>query len=282
MAKPSLNDVKVVEDEYTGTNPLTDVSRPKAMPAARRVRDVLGYLCRVSEGRYRRHGGGKYRSPRGQRPGGKRVKGDPFIRRSPHRSRSRSPTREKGDHISIVTSLMSRLTRLAARPLEAKVTNDGKVDLTDVTVVEDEYTGTGKVENLSCPKIHASPWMRAWTASATSCRGPTRTLRLTWWSNTAHPRHHPSGKVAGDLFGVRSFRAKPQTPPTTPPTTPPATPAWGYSSLPGDLRLLLLLRRRASPLLCQTGASALALCGWRGLLAGGGAAGAGAARRRGK
>lgn len=270
-----LNDVKVVEDEYTGTNPLTDVSCPKAtlaigesmMCSATSVASAKDVDADKVE---------NTAHPEGNDPGGKRVKGDPSKAVTTPKPKPK-PNEEKGDpHISIVKTV-DEPTYKAGDTLhwKFKVTNDGKVDLTDVTVVEDEYTGTGKVENLSCPKTTLAV-DESMDCSATSVASD-KDAEADMVENTAHPEgNDPSGKrVKGDPSkAVTKPEPKPQTPPTTPPATPPApvtppaTPPAPQESKPAALPV--------------TGASALALAGGVALLAGGGAAGVAAARRRGK
>ena len=265
-----LNDVKVVEDEYTGANPLTDVSCPKATLA---IGESM--MCSAtSVATDKDVDADKIENtahPEGNDPGGKRVKGDPSKAVTTPKPKPK-PNEEKGDpHISIVKTV-DEPTYKAGDTLhwKFKVTNDGKVDLTDVTVVEDEYTGTGKVENLSCPKTTLAV-DESMDCSATSVASD-KDAEADKIENTAHPEgNDPSGKrVKGDPSkAVTKPEPKPQTPPTTPPTTPPATPPAPQESKPA-----------AS--LPVTGASAAALVGGVALLAGGGAAGVAAARRRGK
>ena len=270
-----LNDVKVVEDEYTGTNPLTDVSCPSTtlaigesmMCSATSVASAKDVDADKIE---------NTAHPEGNDPGGKRVKGDPSKAVTTPKPKPK-PNEEKGDpHISIVKTV-DEPTYKAGDTLhwKFKVTNDGKVDLTDVTVVEDEYTGTGKVENLSCPKTTLAV-DESMDCSATSVASD-KDAEADKIENTAHPEgNDPSGKrVKGDPSkAVTKPEPKPQTPPTTPPATPPApvtppaTPPAPQESKPAALPV--------------TGASALALAGGVALLAGGGAAGVAAARRRGK
>ena len=270
-----LNDVKVVEDEYTGTNPLTDVSCPKVtlaigesmMCSATSVASAKDVDADKVE---------NTAHPEGNDPGGKRVKGDPSKAVTTPKPKPK-PNEEKGDpHISIVKTV-DEPTYKAGDTLhwKFKVTNDGKVDLTDVTVVEDEYTGTGKVENLSCPKTTLAV-DESMDCSATSVASD-KDAEADKIENTAHPEgNDPSGKrVKGDPSkAVTKPEPKPQTPPTTPPATPPApvtppaTPPAPQESKPAALPV--------------TGASALALAGGVALLAGGGAAGVATARRRGK
>lgn len=270
-----LNDVKVVEDEYTGTSPLTDVSCPKVtlaigesmMCSATSVATAKDVDADKVE---------NTAHPEGNDPGGKRVKGDPSKAVTTPKPKPK-PNEEKGDpHISIVKTV-DEPTYKAGDTLhwKFKVTNDGKVDLTDVTVVEDEYTGTGKVENLSCPKTTLAV-DESMDCSATSVASD-KDAEADMVENTAHPEgNDPSGKrVKGDPSkAVTKPEPKPQTPPTTPPATPPApvtppaTPPAPQESKPAALPV--------------TGASAAALVGGVALLAGGGAAGVATARRRGK
>lgn len=275
-----LNDVKVVEDEYTGTNPLTDVSCPKAtlaigesmMCSATSVASAKDVDADKVE---------NTAHPEGNDPGGKRVKGDPSKAITTPKPKPK-PNEEKGDpHISIVKTV-DEPTYKAGDTLhwKFKVTNDGKVDLTDVTVVEDEYTGTGKVENLSCPKTTLAV-DESMDCSATSVASD-KDAEADMVENTAHPEgNDPSGKrVKGDPSkAVTKPEPKPQTPPTTPPTTPPATPPAPVTP-PATPPAPQESKPAAS--LPVTGASAAALVGGVALLAGGGAAGVAAARRRGK
>ena len=190
------------------------------------------------------------------------MKGDPSKAVTTPKPKPK-PNEEKGDpHISVVKTV-DEPTYKAGDTLhwKFKVTNDGRVDLTDVTVVEDEYTGTGKVENLSCPKTTLAV-DESMDCSATSVASD-KDAEADKIENTAHPEgNDPSGKrVKGDPSkAVTKPEPKPQTPPTTPPAPQESKPA----ALP------------------VTGASALALAGGVALLAGGGAAGVAAARRRGK
>lgn len=261
-----LNDVKVVEDSYTGTNPLTDVSCPKTtlaigesmMCSATSVASAKDVDADKIE---------NTAHPEGNDPGGKRVKGDPSKAVTTPKPKPR-PNEEKGDpHISIVKTV-DEPTYKAGDTLhwKFKVTNDGKVDLTDVTVVEDKYTGTGKVENLSCPKKELTV-DESMECSATSVASD-KDVEAGKVENTAHPEgNDPKGKrVKGDPSkAVTKPEPKPQTPPTVPPATPPAPQV-----------------SKPAPTLPVTGASAAALVGGVALLAGGGAAGVAAARRRGK
>ena len=261
-----LNDVKVVEDEYTGTNPLTDVSCPKTtlaigesmMCSATSVASAKDVDADKIE---------NTAHPEGNDPGGKRVKGDPSKAVTTPKPKPK-PNEEKGDpHISIVKTV-DEPTYKAGDTLhwKFKVTNDGKVDLTDVTVVEDAYTGTGKVENLSCPKT-ALAVDESMDCSATSV-ATDKDVEAGKVENTAHPEgNDPKGKrVKGDPSkAVTKPEPKPQTPPTVPPATPPAPQA-----------------SKPAPTLPVTGASVAAVAGGVALLAGGGAAGVAAARRRGK
>ena len=253
-----LNDVKVVEDEYTGTNPLTDVSCPSTtlaigesmMCSAASVASAQDVDADKVE---------NTAHPEGNDPGGKRVKGDPSKAVTTPKPKPK-PNEEKGDpHISIVKTV-DEPTYKAGDTLHwrFKVTNDGKVDLTDVTVVEDEYTGTGKVENLSCPKTTLAV-DESMDCSATSVASD-KDVEAGKVENTAHPEgNDPKGKrVKGDPSKAVT---KPEPKPQTPPAPQVPKPA---ASLP------------------VTGASAAALVGGVALLAGGGAAGVAAARRRGK
>ena len=254
-----LNDVKVVEDEYTGTNPLTDVSCPSTTLA---IGESM--MCSATSVASDKDAEAdkieNTAHPEGNDPGGKRVKGDPSKAVTTPKPK---PNEEKGDpHISIVKTV-DEPTYKAGDTLhwKFKVTNDGKVDITDVTVVEDEYTGTGKVENLSCPKTTLAV-DESMDCSATSVASD-KDAEADKIENTAHPEgNDPSGKrVKGDPSKAVT---KPEPNPQTPPTTPPAPQESKPAALP------------------VTGASALALAGGVALLAGGGAAGVAAARRRGK
>lgn len=261
-----LNDVKVVEDEYTGTSPLTDVSCPKTtlaigesmMCSATSVASAQDVDADKIE---------NTAHPEGNDPKGKRVKGDPSKAVTTPKPKPK-PNEEKGDpHISIVKTV-DEPTYKAGDTLhwKFKVTNDGKVDLTDVTVVEDKYTGTGKVENLSCPKKELAV-DESMECSATSVASD-KDVEAGKVENTAHPEgNDPKGKrVKGDPSKAVT---KPEPKPQTPPTVPPATPPTPQASKPATT-------------LPVTGASAAALVGGVALLAGGGATGVAAARRRGK
>lgn len=261
-----LNDVKVVEDEYTGTNPLTDVSCPSTtlaigesmMCSATSVASAKDVDADKVE---------NTAHPEGNDPSGKRVKGDPSKAVTTPKPKPK-PNETPGDpHISIVKTV-DEPTYKAGDTLhwKFKVTNDGKVDLADVTVVEDKYTGTGKVENLSCPKTTLAV-DESMDCSATSVASD-KDVEAGKVENTAHPEgNDPKGKrVKGDPSkAVTKPEPKPQTPPTVPPATPPAPQV-----------------SKPAPTLPVTGASAAALVGGVALLAGGGAAGVAAARRRGK
>lgn len=253
-----LNDVKVVEDQYTGTSPLTDVSCPSTtlgigesmMCSATSVATAKDVDADKVE---------NTAHPEGHDPGGKRVKGDPSKAVTTPKPKPK-PNEEKGDpHISIVKTV-DEPTYKAGDTLhwKFKVTNDGKVDLADVTVVEDEYTGTGKVENLSCPKTTLAV-DESMDCSATSVASD-KDVEAGRVENTAHPEgNDPSGKrVKGNPSKAVT---KPEPKPQTPPAPQASKPA---ASLP------------------VTGASVAALVGGVALLAGGGAAGVAAARRRGK
>ena len=257
-----LNDVLVVEDAYTGTNPLTDVSCPKTTLAVGESMDCSA----TSVASAKDVEADKIENtahPEGNDPGGKRVKGDPSKAVTTPKPKPK-PNEEKGDpHISLVKTV-DEPTYKAGDTLhwKFKVTNDGKVDLADVTVVEDEYTGTGKVENLSCPKTTLAV-DESMDCSATSVASD-KDAEAGKVENTAHPEgNDPSGKrVKGDPSkAVTKPEPKPQTPPA--PVTPPA---------PKDAKPAVSLP--------VTGASALALVGGVALLAGGGAAGVAAARKR--
>ena len=157
-----------------------------------------------------------------------------------------------------------------------KVTNDGETILNDVKVVEDEYTGTSPLTDVSCP-VATLAIGESMDCSATSVAS-AQDVDADKIENTAHPEgNDPSGKrVKGDPSkAVTNPKPKPQTPPTTPPATPP-TPVTPPATPPAP--------QEAKPAvsLPVTGASAAALVGGVGLLAGGGAAGVAAARRRGK
>ena len=144
-----------------------------------------------------------------------------------------------------------------------KVTNDGETILNDVKVVEDQYTGTSPLTDVSCPSTTLAIG-ESMMCSATSVAS-AKDVDADKIENTAHPEgNDPSGKrVKGDPSkAVTKPEPKPQTPPTVPPATPPAP--------------------KPAVNLPVTGASALALAGGVALLAGGGAAGVAAARRRGK
>ena len=155
-----------------------------------------------------------------------------------------------------------------------KVTNDGETILNDVKVVEDEYTGTSPLTDVSCP-VATLAIGESMDCSATSVAS-AQDVDADKIENTAHPEgNDPSGKrVKGDPSkAVTNPKPKPQTPPTTPPTTPPVTPP-ATPPAPQESKPAVSLP--------VTGASAAALVGGVGLLAGGGAAGVAAARRRGK
>ena len=144
-----------------------------------------------------------------------------------------------------------------------KVTNDGETILNDVKVVEDQYTGTNPLTDVSCPKTTLAV-DESMDCSATSVASD-KDAEADKIENTAHPEgNDPGGKrVKGDPSkAVTTPEPKPQTPPTVPPATPPAP--------------------KPAVNLPVTGASAAALVGGVALLAGGGAAGVAAARRRGK
>ena len=161
-----------------------------------------------------------------------------------------------------------------------KVTNDGETILNDVKVVEDEYTGTSPLTDVSCPvaTLAIGESMDCFATSVASAQD----VDADKIENTAHPEgNDPSGKrVKGDPSkAVTNPKPKPQTPPTTPPTTPPATPPTPVTppATPPAPQ-----ESKPAVSLPVTGASAAALVGGVGLLAGGGAAGVAAARRRGK
>lgn len=161
-----------------------------------------------------------------------------------------------------------------------KVTNDGETILNDVKVVEDEYTGTSPLTDVSCP-VATLAIGESMDCSATSV-ATDKDIEADKIENTAHPEgNDPSGKrVKGDPSkAVTNPKPKPQTPPTTPPTTPPATPPTPVTppATPPAPQ-----ESKPAVSLPVTGASAAALVGGVGLLAGGGAAGVAAARRRGK
>ena len=161
-----------------------------------------------------------------------------------------------------------------------KVTNDGETILNDVKVVEDEYTGTSPLTDVSCP-VATLAIGESMDCSATSVAS-AQDVDADKIENTAHPEgNDPSGKrVKGDPSkAVTNPKPKPQTPPTTPPTTPPATPPTPVTppATPPAPQ-----ESKPAVSLPVTGASAAALVGGVGLLAGGGAAGVAAARRRGK
>ena len=161
-----------------------------------------------------------------------------------------------------------------------KVTNDGETILNDVKVVEDEYTGTSPLTDVSCPAATLAIG-ESMDCSATSV-ATDKDIEADKIENTAHPEgNDPSGKrVKGDPSkAVTNPKPKPQTPPTTPPTTPPATPPTPVTppATPPAPQ-----ESKPAVSLPVTGASAAALVGGVGLLAGGGAAGVAAARRRGK
>lgn len=161
-----------------------------------------------------------------------------------------------------------------------KVTNDGETILNDVKVVEDEYTGTSPLTDVSCP-VATLAIGESMGCSATSVAS-AQDVDADKIENTAHPEgNDPSGKrVKGDPSkAVTNPKPKPQTPPTTPPTTPPATPPTPVTppATPPAPQ-----ESKPAVSLPVTGASAAALVGGVGLLAGGGAAGVAAARRRGK
>ena len=276
-----LNDVKVVEDEYTGTNPLTDVSCPKTtlaigesmMCSATSVASAKDVDADKIE---------NTAHPEGSDPGGKRVKGDPSKAVTTPKPKPK-PNEEKGDpHISIVKTVDESAYKAGdTLHWKFKVTNDGKVDLTDVTVVEDAYTGTGKVENLSCPKTTLAV-DESMDCSATSV-ATDKDAEADMVENTAHPEgNDPSGKrVKGDPSkAVTKPEPKPQTPPTTPPTTPPAPVTPPAPTTPPATPPAPQENKPAA--LPVTGASVALVAGGVALLAGGGAAGVTAARRRGK
>ena len=157
-----------------------------------------------------------------------------------------------------------------------KVTNDGETILNDVKVVEDEYTGTSPLTDVSCP-VATLTIGESMDCSATSVAS-AQDVDADKIENTAHPEgNDPSGKrVKGDPSkAVTNPKPKPQTPPTTPPATPP-TPVTPPATPPAPQE------SKPAVSLPVTGASAAALVGGVGLLAGGGAAGVAAARRRGK
>ena len=147
-------------------------------------------------------------------------------------------------------------------------------------VVEDEYTGTSPLTDVSCP-VATLAIGESMDCSATSVAS-AQDVDADKIENTAHPEgNDPSGKrVKGDPSkAVTNPKPKPQTPPTTPPTTPPATPPTPVTppATPPAPQ-----ESKPAVSLPVTGASAAALVGGVGLLAGGGAAGVAAARRRGK
>lgn len=161
-----------------------------------------------------------------------------------------------------------------------KVTNDGETILNDVKVVEEEYTGTSPLTDVSCP-VATLAIGESMDCSATSVAS-AQDVDADKIENTAHPEgNDPSGKrVKGDPSkAVTNPKPKPQTPPTTPPTTPPATPPTPVTppATPPAPQ-----ESKPAVSLPVTGASAAALVGGVALLAGGGAAGVAAARRRGK
>ena len=161
-----------------------------------------------------------------------------------------------------------------------KVTNDGETILNDVKVVEDEYTGTSPLTDVSCPSVTLAIG-ESMECSAASV-ATDKDVEADKIENTAHPEgNDPGGKrVKGDPSkAVTTPKPKPQTPPATPPTTPPTTPP-----APATPPATPPAPQESKPAvsLPVTGASVAALAGGVVLLAGGGAAGVAAARRRGK
>ena len=165
-----------------------------------------------------------------------------------------------------------------------KVTNDGETILNDVKVVEDEYTGTSPLTDVSCP-VATLAIGESMDCSATSV-ATDKDIEADKIENTAHPEgNDPSGKrVKGDPSkAVTNPKPKPQTPPTVPPTTPPTTPpATPPTPVTPPATPPAPQESKPAVSLPVTGASVAALVGGVGLLAGGGAAGVAAARRRGK
>ena len=165
-----------------------------------------------------------------------------------------------------------------------KVTNDGETILNDVKVVEEEYTGTSPLTDVSCP-VATLAIGESMDCSATSV-ATDKDVEAGKIENTAHPEgNDPSGKrVKGDPSkAVTNPKPKPQTPPTAPPTTPPTTPpATPPTPVTPPATPPAPQESKPAVSLPVTGASVAALAGGVGLLAGGGAAGVAAARRRGK
>ena len=173
------------------------------------------------------------------------------------------PVKPKNPHISIVKTVREpEYAEGDTLHWDFKVTNDGETILNDVKVVEDEYTGTNPLTDVSCPSATLGIG-ESMDCSATSVAS-AKDVDADKIENTAHPEgNDPSGKrVKGDPSkAVTKPEPKPQTPPA--PVIPPAPQG-----------------PKPAVSLPVTGASVAALVGGVALLAGGGAAGVAAARRR--
>ena len=172
------------------------------------------------------------------------------------------PVKPKNPHISIVKTVREpEYAEGDTLHWDFKVTNDGETILNDVKVVEDEYTGSNPLTDVSCPSATLGIG-ESMDCSATSVAS-AKDVEADKIENTAHPDgNDPGGKrVKGDPSkAVTAPEPKPQTPPTTPPAAPQAS--------------------KPAPSFPVTGASVAALVGGVALVAGGGAAGVAAARRR--
>ena len=217
----ALHDVKVVEDEYTGSGEVQDLSCPKTALAVGEAMDCTAITVQTEKDVE----AGKVENtahPEGRDPGDKPVKGDPsqdVSRAKPKPKPSEPPAPKTGQpSITLVKKVQEpEYAQGDTLHWDFTVTNTGQSDLVDVKVVEDEYTGSGKVEGLSCPK-NTLAVNESMSCTATSTASD-RDVQAGKVENTAHPEGKTpggdpvKGKPSQDVSRAKTGPAK--TIPTT-------------------------------------------------------------------